>query len=155
MREPWPLTRWQSVHSPLPSNSALPRATSPAGAALGFAAAFARRNATTRSTCSSVRFGDGGIAVFGMPFSMMPASSLSVSARRNWPRPKSMPVIRLPSGPWQFAQIDANVRGAVLDVVRGGVLRGRVARDEAAGGEEEGGEGSLHVGGSVANGRVR
>ena len=41
----------------------------------------------------------GGIPVFGMPVRMMRTSSASVKARRNWPRPRSMPATPSPSGP--------------------------------------------------------
>jgi len=47
----------------------------------------------------------GNIGVFGMPATIRAASSSFEYGRRNTPRPKSMPAIRLPSGPWQLAQV--------------------------------------------------
>ncbi len=78
-----------------------------------------------RSACSLLMPGFGGIGVFGMPPMIVAASSSFVNGRRNTPRPKSMPAIRLPSGPWQFAHELSNTRLPSSNVECRCVLRAR------------------------------
>jgi hypothetical protein len=58
-----------------------------------------RRYSTNRSAWSRLIKGFGGIGVLGMPATISVASSSFENVRRYTPRPKSMPAIRLPSGP--------------------------------------------------------
>ena len=67
---------------------------------------------------------------------MIRTRSSSVIARRNWPRPRSMPAITSPSGPWQFAQVSA-VGALTVEQVGGGLVlrQRRYTRDRDAQGE--------------------
>src|SRR3989442_11542931 len=81
-RGPTPLTRWQLAHSPLPANSAFPRAPSPrrvaAAGAPGFEALLGklRRYATIAIACPSEK-PLGAIVVPGMPARTIAAISLA------------------------------------------------------------------------------